>query len=98
MILLQFIIMFSSGYFYLLYPYLGNAMLCCAMCIFSQFMLALKSAVLGVFTPGKLAKATNQYPSSSLFRDLVVIHLPALHWIWSLKKPGVVSVVRKIKA
>ena len=49
MILLQFIIMFSSGYFYLLYPYLGNAMLCCAMCIFSQFMLALKSAVLGVF-------------------------------------------------
>ena len=99
MILLQFtIIRFLEVIFIYcihIWVILCNAVL---MCIFSQFMLPLKSAVLGVFTPGKLAKAIKSIPFLLFFRDLVVTHLPALHCIWSLKKPGVVSVVRKIKA
>lgn len=75
MILLQFTIIcvLEAIRFYCIHIWviLCNAVL---TCIFSQFMLALKSAVLGVFTPGKLAKATNQYPSSS-FLETWLLHI-----------------------
>ena len=60
--------------------------------------VGLEISCVGSIYTREIGKGHKSIPFLFFFRDLAVTHLSGLHWKWSLKKPGVVSVVRKIKA
>lgn len=99
MILLQFTIIcvLEAIRFYCIHIWVILCNVCANVHLF-PIHVGLEISCVGSIYTREIGKGHKSIPFLLFFRDLAVTHLSALHWKWSLKKPGVVSVVRKIKA